>query len=238
MVKSLFIYDWDDNIMFMPSILRLERFTRGKWIRVRVTPNQWSKIKNNDNIRNFGDESFFDFYDDPTFIKQLSEAIYGFDFGPSYDSFKQTLINGDDFAILTARGHSREIMITGVMMLIFRTFGENDIMKMIKKVGDIGLYLSGQEYFTVHSDSFNERFSTTNTTSTKNKKAIALHEYIHTKIKYYCYDYNDFQVLFSDDDVDNVEAATNLFYNLKVIHPNVEFKIFDTSKKKTKEITI
>ena len=247
MLKTLFIYDWDDNIMFMPSILHIEKLIGTKWTPMDATPAQWAKIKNNANIRDLGDESFFDFHDDKSFVLHLSQAIHDLEFGPAYKAFKKTLINGEDFAILTARGHSPNTVMTGVMMLIFRTFSENEIIEMMETVGDIGRYLEQQEYFTVSSKEFNNRFGTDNTGRTKDKKAIALYNYISEKIHYnsslvepkkWKKLYSDFNVVFSDDDVDNVEAAVELFHKLKVTHPNVEFKIFDTSKKKTKEITI
>lgn len=237
-LKTLFIYDWDDNIMVMPSILHLEKRVGTKWVPVNVTPSTYAKIKYDPNIRDF-EGSYEDFHVDELFIRHLSKAINQVTFGPSYKNFKETLINGDDFAILTARGHSPNIIKLGVSLLIFKTFSVDELLAMEKKVGDIGEYLSNQEYYTVSSPQFNEMFETDNTQRTKDKKSKALLKFINDKLEYYNdFFVDDFLVIFSDDDLDNVEAAVELFTKLKLIHSNIDFKVFDTSEKIKKKILI
>lgn len=237
--KKLFIYDWDDNIMIMPSILHLEEKSGTNWVRVEVTPSRYAKIKNNANFRDFGEESYFDFHNNDIFIEHLDMAITNKSFGPSFKNFKETLINGDDFAILTARGHSPHRISAGVMLLIIKTFTPSELNKMIHNVGSIAKYLDNQEYYTVSSEEFIHQFQIDESVKTKDRKSKALYKYITEQLKYYNdFIIDEFEVIFSDDDVDNIEAAVALFHKLKVIHPIVEFKVLDTSKKNKKEITI
>jgi hypothetical protein len=239
MVKNFFIYDWDDNIMVMPSVLHLEKKLGTRWVPVNVNSNMYAKIKYNEDIRDLGDVSYEEFHKDSFFLKHLSKAIKEKTFGPSYVTIKETLINGDDFAIVTMQGHSPHIITSGIMMLIFRTFSINEINQMIENVGDISSYLSKQAYFTISSPEFNKKFGMNGNEKSKDKKCLAINYYVTGKMnKLNEKKYDKINIFFSDDDLDNVSAAVDLFKYLKIIYPAADFKIFDTSEKIKKKIII
>ncbi|MCL1922128.1 MAG: hypothetical protein FWG50_13835 [Kiritimatiellaeota bacterium] len=140
-----YIFDWDDNILRMPTYIHLERRLRdGTWVAHRVSTSLFSVIRGDtENYRpphGRWDEAFVEFRDFGTgdesqFLKDTRTAIDHVVNGsepppPSFNTFRKTLIEGRIFAIVTARGHSSENLRRGVELFIARvlTPGERRTM--------------------------------------------------------------------------------------------------------------
>jgi hypothetical protein len=128
-----YIFDWDDNILHMPTRIYLERRTEsGEWVPHSVSTAVFSVIRNDhENYRSppeGWDAAFREFRDidvdhENVFLRDTRTAIDRVvsgeqQAGPSFDKFRMTLIEGRLFAIVTARGHGPEIIRKGVEYFI------------------------------------------------------------------------------------------------------------------------
>jgi len=141
-----YIFDWDDNILRMPTYIHLERRLRdGTWVEHRVSTSVFAVIRNDtENYRPpHGDwaEAFVEFRDLDTgdeskFLKDARTALDRILGGkeappPSFNTFRKTLTEGRIFAIVTARGHSSETLRRGVKLFIERVLTPDEKQAML-----------------------------------------------------------------------------------------------------------
>ena len=127
-----YIFDWDDNILHMPTRIHLEqRQADDTWAPLLVSTSVFSLIRSDQqNYRpphsNWA-EAFVEFQDftgtESCFLRDAREAltrvIQGLETpAPSFQTFRATLIEGRLFAIVTARGHAAETLRKGVRMFV------------------------------------------------------------------------------------------------------------------------
>lgn len=130
-----YIFDWDDNILCMPTHIHLERrLANGTWVPHLVSTSLFAVIRGDtEHYRPpHGDwvEAFQEFQDfgpaDPNhFLSDaataLDHVLSGAEKPPkSFNTFRKTLIEGRLFAIVTARGHRSETLRKGVELFIQR----------------------------------------------------------------------------------------------------------------------
>jgi hypothetical protein len=128
-----YIFDWDDNILHMPTRIHLEkRQADGSWAPHLVSTSLFSVIRaDTANYRPPGGEwkrAFVEFQDDApgaesAFLRDTREAIgrviRGEEApGPSFRVFHRTLVEGRIFAIVTARGHASGTIEQGVRLFL------------------------------------------------------------------------------------------------------------------------
>ena len=118
-----YIFDWDDNILHMPTRIHLEKKgADGTWGPVSVSTGTFALVRGDAERYRFPAvggraAAFRDFEDDPAapaddsaFIRDtraaLAKIAAGTPPGPSFDTFRKTLREGRIFAIVTARGHA------------------------------------------------------------------------------------------------------------------------------------
>lgn len=130
---KFYIFDWDDNILKMPTCIHLEKLQPdGTWKPHRVSTSLYSIVRqdtvNYRFLNNSREEAFKDFQDsgssnENTFLRETREAIKKVLSGetppcPSFTTFRKTLVEGRLFAIVTARGHSPATLRMGVECFI------------------------------------------------------------------------------------------------------------------------
>lgn len=117
---KFYMFDWDDNVLHMPTPIYLEKKTSDGWVKFPVSTSTFAEIRRDtENYRPDGgtwDNAFRDFYDwglrgDEVFLEDSREALRQIREGirkpaPSFDRFKKALIQGSLFAIISARAHS------------------------------------------------------------------------------------------------------------------------------------
>ena len=128
-----YIFDWDDNILRMPTRIHLEkRQPDGTWAPHAVSTALFTVIRQDtDNYRPPHNDwerafrEFRDFSDQPEskFLQDARKAIEAVLTGtntpaPSFKAFRKTLTEGRLFAIVTARGHTSETLRKGVRLFI------------------------------------------------------------------------------------------------------------------------
>ena len=145
-----FVFDWDDNILHMPTNIHLERLTDdGDWVPYAVSTSLYSLIRNDTEHYRPPSEggweaAFRDFRDieieeENVFLRDTREAIDRVVSGeapraPSFDTLKTVLTEGRLFAIVTARGHDPEVLKAGVRYFIERTFSPQEKRTMLRNL--------------------------------------------------------------------------------------------------------
>lgn len=142
-----FMFDWDDNILHMPTRIHLERPGTGDeaWVPWDVSTAEFARVR-----RELGparprggswDSAFADFYDNgprgpDVFVDDVRQALEGVLSGretaaPSFGNFRSCLVESRLFAIVTARSHGAEAIRRGVEYFIERVLTPAEFRQMI-----------------------------------------------------------------------------------------------------------
>jgi hypothetical protein len=239
----LYALDWDDNILGMPTKIYLKD-KNGK--SVGMPTDHFAEYRHligkkpfeyeGSTIVGFDDNAFRDFVDAETFLYDTKNAVKKNRFSPSFDKFKETLIYANPFSIITARGHSPEIIKKGVKLFIYFVFTPEELKKMVNNIKDVidfeglgGFYKTGDlnnsqlvdvyldekgEYYPVSSKEFGQRFkldSSKGASSPEHNKKLALSDFlsqVYYKVGKLISSgkYGSVSLGFSDDDVSNVRS--------------------------------
>ncbi len=261
-----YMFDWDDNILHMPTRIHLERKSDQGWIDYDVSTAQFAKIRRDtENYRPRGgdwDKAFVDFYDvgergEDAFLEDtkiaLAPVIAGRQKGaPSFEKFKQALIEGRLFAIITARSHSSRAIRKGVEYFIQQVLSEAERRQMIANLryyvarfdgheaarSDNEIlenYLGLNKYHGVTSPEFEARMGrkVSGSESPEHAKQFAIKDFVQHVIALIrgggVHD-QTISIGFSDDDKNNVEAVQSFIETeLKREFPQIKFVVYDTS---------
>ena len=155
-----YIFDWDDNILHMPTKICMERKgDDGVWRPVEMSTSTFAMVRSDEeHYRPPSDggwaAAFRDFADRPgenTFIEDTVEALerveHGERPGPSYNAMKKTLREGRIFAIVTARGHSPETIKRAVRIFIRYALSEREREEMMSNLRGYRRWLDRAESF-------------------------------------------------------------------------------------------
>jgi hypothetical protein len=144
-VMKYYAFDWDDNLMFMPTKIHLKD-DKGK--SVGMSTEDFAEYRTDigeepfeykgHTIVSFDEEPFRDFRvsGDKQFITDAMSAPTG----PAWDDFVEAVNNGSIFAIVTARGHTPSILKEGVYRLIKQNkhgLDSNQLAKNLLKYRDL-----------------------------------------------------------------------------------------------------
>lgn len=141
-----YIFDWDDNILSMPTRIHMERLgPDGRWLPHTCSTAAYSIIRQDPAHYRYPqgrrELAFVEFQDERTplggggFMDDLDRALDDILAGrrpapPSFHTFRKTLLEGRLFAIVTARGHEPETLRRGVERFIERVLSpvEREVM--------------------------------------------------------------------------------------------------------------
>lgn len=154
-----YIFDWDDNILHMPTKIRMEhRRADGTWEPVDVSTATFALVRAD--TRNYRpppggwDEAFRNFQDAPRqncFIEDTIAALerveHGEKPGPSFNTLKKTLREGRLFAIVTARGHASETIEKAVRIFIRYALTEAEREEMMANLRGYRRWIDKVETF-------------------------------------------------------------------------------------------
>ena len=158
-----YMFDWDDNILYMPTVVHLEKLVDGKWIPTNIMTDEFSDIR--DYIKDYYDGkpsewkllndefdiAFSEFRDfgkrgPIAFLQDTRDAIKRNSFGPVWDDFIKCLIDGSLFAIITARGHEPETIKNTVKWIINNILTKKEYKKLIKNLNNFNRLFDGRFY--------------------------------------------------------------------------------------------
>jgi hypothetical protein len=144
-----YIFDWDNNILHMPTHIHLEHRTPdGRWEPLAVSTSFYSVVRNDrDNYRppegdwELAFREFRDFAQEPEskFLidtkAALAPVIAGEkEGGPSFRQFRHALVEGRLFAIVTARGHRSATIRAGVRYFIDHVLTEDEHREILRNL--------------------------------------------------------------------------------------------------------
>ena len=242
-------FDWDDNIINMPTTIKMLKKTDNGWDKIEVGTSEFAKLRDNENY-DLDEGAFDNFISEESFLNDLQTGLNNNSFAPSFNKFKEALIYANPISIITARGHDPEVLRKGMDLVISHTFNEDELSEMIDNIQQqipelegetpeiiLKTYLDSHDYHTVTSDIFAEKFGLEvgSAANPEENKKIALRDYVSkivTKAKEMVNtDYNKLSVGFSDDDLGNVNAIVPFIEEvLQVEFPEVDFVVYDTSE--------
>jgi len=241
--KRAYSFDWDDNILFMPTQIHLEKKVGSKWVPVSISTEEFRDVRKDIGskyryVDNSIIKSFEDFRDYNAFIRDTKESLRKKSFGPSFNKFIEALMYGNDFSIITARGNPPNAIKEGIKVIIDTVFTEEQKETMLSNLHGVTIeeYLNLQDYYPVTSTEFIKNFDAdASATNPEVGKMIALKNFVDRvvnaveKIK----DdpsYKGISIGFSDDDLGNIESAElYIEEELKLLYPEVNFLVYDTS---------
>ena len=258
-----YIFDWDDNILYMPTTIKMDKEENGKWVPVDVPTEEFAHVRTSPEYRlrnNDASLAFKDFRDSKPFIEDTKKAIHNNKFAPSANKFKEALIHANPFGINTARGHKPEILRDGVKLFIDMVFTDEEKSEMVKNIKallnqtkdlnddqTIDLYLDEMgEYYPVSSQEFGERFGLEvagGAANPEHAKKVAIEHFVRKifdNVKtLVSSDYKKMSVGFSDDDIRNVRAVEQFIEDeLNKMYPEFHFVVYDTSDRGKRKMVI
>ena len=252
-----YAFDWDDNILFMPTEIKMEKKDGLDWVPINVSTEDFAEVRNDQEYR-LTDHSFMDFEEPQTFISDVRKAIENKKFAPSFEKLKESLINAYPFSIITARGTPPHAIKEGVRMVIGMTFDPSEVKEMLNSIEatypstqemsmeeKIDFYLSQNDYSPVTSSEFKDKFGLDAAAADRPEegKKIALRDYVEKVVngvkKLTDGEYDRLSIGFSDDDRKNIESVMDFIKKeLSIEYPGVEFFIYDTSQGEKNKIIV
>lgn len=231
-------FDWDDNILNMPTKIFMERKEGDKWIPEAVSTSKFAEVRTDTVNYRLANDAFSNFRDNgprgiESFKLDVIESIKNNEYGPAWDDFIECLTNGSIFSIITARGHEYEGMRLGIDWILDNILSEDELNEMYNNLRKyeylfdnekdserilkgkpsknpiIKRYLENCDFIGVSSPS--REGSAENPEEAKKKAFLEFNKKI-----------NNFasrigmkaKIGFSDDDLGNVNTMTDLINNL------------------------
>lgn len=131
-----YAFDWDDNILMMPTKILMEKKVGDEWLEEYVSTAEFAEVRGDtENWRVDYNKAFSEFRDngprgDRAFLEDVISAISQRRLGPAWSDFIECLVNGSIFAIITARGHESPTMKKGVEWIIDNVITEEQLHEM------------------------------------------------------------------------------------------------------------
>ena len=143
----LYSFDWDDNILNMPTEIYLKD---DKGEVVGMSTHEFAEYRTQIGkepfeykgkmVVGFDEEPFRDFRDPNAFIRDAKKAIANEDFAPSVDKFIEALIYANPLSINTARGHDPKVLKKGLRLFIDEVLTEDEKEEMSENIKDTYQY--------------------------------------------------------------------------------------------------
>lgn len=133
LVLRYFAFDWDDNILNMPTKIHMEQKVGDKWLPIDVSTSEFAVVRNSEEYQLPGADrgdiqesmrlAFSDFRDNgprgsSAFIEDVVLALKESKFAPAWNDFLKCLSEGAIFSIITARGHEPSTLKKAVEYVI------------------------------------------------------------------------------------------------------------------------
>jgi hypothetical protein len=128
-------FDWDDNILHMPTTILMDKREGDNWKPVEVSTSEFAIVRTDSENYRLRDNNptiaFSQFRDtgsrgDKAFIEDVKKALSNNDLGPSWDKFVTCLKEGAIFSIITARGHEPQTIRGAVEYIIDNVLSDDD----------------------------------------------------------------------------------------------------------------
>lgn len=256
-----YIFDIDDNLLFMETPLHFQHFENGKWINKDIFPYEFAEIRkkypsnymDNQEWKGNSNLTFIEFRDvgprgENAFIEDVKKTIKDKNFGPSWEVFLKALKEGRLFAIVTTRGHEPSTIRKAVEYIIENVLTPDEKEEMAKNLKSfnelfniktdniIEKYLNSCYFMGLFSNAFQEEFNYVPLGPKLNQgKQDAINKFVNYVREFAKRTNSTLNVGFSDDDVNFSTAAKELFMKMeKSLDFPENFYVFDTSNRNLK----
>jgi hypothetical protein len=127
MVLRYFAFDWDDNILHMPTKIHMEQKVGDRWLPIDVSTAEFANLRQDtENYRILGglpEKAFSEFRDhgprgQRAFLEDVKASLDQNATAPCWEDFLKCLSEGAIFSLITARGHESETMKVAVEYII------------------------------------------------------------------------------------------------------------------------
>ncbi len=132
-----YAFDWDDNILYMPTVIHMEKKEGDSWVPIDVSTAEFATVRNDKENYHISDSdyAFIEFRDagergDNAFLEDAKKAVEQNKLGPAWGDFIECLTSGSLFAIITARGHEAPAMRKGIEWIIDDVLNEDEQTEM------------------------------------------------------------------------------------------------------------
>ena len=239
--KKYYAFDWDDNIAMMPTKIILEDsfgdevpMSTSDFAEYRSEIGKTKFEYNGKLVSGYSLNPFklFRVEGDRQFLKDTLVA----ETGPAWDDFVECLNSASIFAIITARGHTPNVMKRAVYQYIIKNFKgirSEEVYKNLRQYnkdfdakgrdGSIQGYLDLCKFYPVSNERVSNSLGGGSVSDPEAAKVKALEEFVR-----YCVKLNsgeEIKVGFSDDDRKNMDAVEKHFHN----EENLPKEIVNTS---------
>lgn len=190
-VKKIPVYtfDWDDNILHMPTKIKMDKKVGDSWEPLDVDPAEFAlirgdkenyRIRNNDPVQAF--DEFVDFgpRGDNAFFEDVLIALNKNDYGPSWEIFIGCLKEANLFSIVTSRSHEFSSIRRSIEYII-DLFSMEDKKEMYINCCNFGL--NDLELDSLYAYEMRNRVEKLDFTNNFSKNGVISH-YLN-KCKYY-----------------------------------------------------
>lgn len=250
---TYYMLDWDDNILFMPTKIYLQRNGEP----ATVTTKEFATVRTDPSYEPLDgdwDQAFKGFRDGTgDFVGDTRAAIRAESFAPSYAAFKRALREARLFCIVTARGHSADTMRRGIEAFIEEALTDDERTQMLENIqhfnrlagldvaaGDcLTGYLDLNGYVGVSSPGFLKIFEehapagVETGAAPEEAKTFAVRQFVASTVALadaLPADTRRIAFGFSDDDLGNLKTMRAfLSEDLVAEYPAIEFFVYDTS---------
>lgn len=132
-------FDWDDNILNMPTVIHMDNMIDGEWVAKDVSTSDFAEVRTDSKnwriIDNDPEKAFSEFRDagprgETAFLQDVKVAISKGSLGPAWNDFIECLRNGSIFGIITARGHESPAMRLAIEWIIDNKLSESELYEM------------------------------------------------------------------------------------------------------------
>lgn len=264
MVLKYSCFDWDDNILRMTTKINMEKNEDGNWTPISISTSHFAEVRGDKENWRLGKDPFVEFSDngprgESAFLQDMKVAIGESKYpdppnriAPSWFQFIDTLIRGELFAIITARGHGPSSIRKTVEWIIDNYLGSEQKRQMYNnclsfyyvfkrpgkfepnfdKITDhpiIKEWLDHCGYYGVSNPDFISKNKSGGADSPEKGKEIAIKEFISKGAKFASEIGASFKAGMSDDDMKNVMHMKSVLSELKKLYPESELTLFDTS---------
>ena len=255
-ILKYYIFDVDDNLLFIETPLHFQHFEDGKWVAKDISPQEFAQVRKKyptdymDNSEWRGDNkfSFIEFRDygprgPKAFLEDAIKSIEHKKFGPSWEIFLDVLKEGRLFAIVTTRGHEPSTLRSVVEYIIENILTPEEHDEMIKKIinfneifgvvtdNAIKQYLDECYFIGLFSQAFVDEFHYSPQGAKLNQgKQDAINKFVNFVRDFAKRTKLPLKVGFSDDDKNFSNAAKEMFMKMeKSLDFPENFYVFDTS---------
>jgi hypothetical protein len=255
------IFDWDDNLLYMPTTVHLDKLEDGDWVPVDILSSQFhdyitsekTRMRNNSYEQTFEEQTDKGPRGNKAFLQDTIKAIKTNSFGPSWGDFIHSLVDGRIFLIITARGHEPDSIRESVEWIIDNYLTNEQMKEMRMNLSRyhnlfgadpenvIEHYLDRCDYIAVMSDYFKNTFGIPNMKISQlvgYGKSMAIKRFLHKVRKSSRLLGLPAKVGFSDDRKRTVDDVIEFLSGEKSIDEPIEYYVFDTSSSKKKRIKI